>query len=84
MKTIPEQASPSSPDRKTAREVQIARFVEEVIALCAQDKRAQADLRSGLGLPYERCHRLHRHLVRLVPQRYGTRWLGVRTMRSPR
>ncbi|MFF1560979.1 type I-E CRISPR-associated protein Cse2/CasB [Streptomyces sp. NPDC058279] len=44
------------------------RFVTEVIALCAKDKRAQADLRSGLGLPYERCHRLHRHLVRLVPE----------------
>ncbi|MGW9375014.1 type I-E CRISPR-associated protein Cse2/CasB [Streptomyces xanthophaeus] len=47
--------------------MEIARFVADVIALCAQDKRAQADLRSGLGLPYERCHRLHRHLVRLVP-----------------
>ncbi|MGW6950959.1 type I-E CRISPR-associated protein Cse2/CasB [Streptomyces xanthophaeus] len=46
----------------------MAEFVASVIALCAQDKRAQADLRSGLGLPYERCHRLHRHLVRLVPE----------------
>ncbi|MFI1060351.1 type I-E CRISPR-associated protein Cse2/CasB [Streptomyces spororaveus] len=43
------------------------KFVADVLALCARDKGAQADLRSGLGLPYDRCHRLHRHLMHLVP-----------------
>ncbi|MFJ9080688.1 type I-E CRISPR-associated protein Cse2/CasB [Streptomyces sp. NPDC102278] len=68
MTTIPVQATSPVPDRVAGRESQMSRFVAEVIGLCAQDKRAQADLRSGLGLPYERCHRLHRHLVRLVPR----------------
>ncbi|MFE3864784.1 type I-E CRISPR-associated protein Cse2/CasB [Streptomyces goshikiensis] len=43
-------------------------FVSQVLEVCAGSKRAQADLRSGLGLPYDRCHRMHRHLMRLVPE----------------
>ncbi|WP_330334763.1 type I-E CRISPR-associated protein Cse2/CasB [Streptomyces sp. NBC_00536] len=46
-------------------------FVAGVLSLCARDKGAQADLRSGLALPYDRCHRLHRHLTRLVPREVG-------------
>ncbi|WP_328765423.1 MULTISPECIES: type I-E CRISPR-associated protein Cse2/CasB [unclassified Streptomyces] len=44
-------------------------FVRQVLEVCAGSKRAQADLRSGLGLPYDRCQRMHRHLMRLVPER---------------
>ncbi|MFI8105421.1 type I-E CRISPR-associated protein Cse2/CasB [Streptomyces sp. NPDC086023] len=43
------------------------RFVRDVLGVCAGSKGAQADLRSGLGLPYDRCQRMHRHLVRLMP-----------------
>ncbi|MFJ6934774.1 type I-E CRISPR-associated protein Cse2/CasB [Streptomyces sp. NPDC101132] len=41
--------------------------MHDVLELCAGSKGAQADLRSGLGLPYDRCQRMHRHLVRLTP-----------------
>jgi len=42
-------------------------FVAHVVSLC-KDKRAQSDLRAGLGRPVERCHRLHRHLARELPE----------------
>ncbi|MEU8955028.1 type I-E CRISPR-associated protein Cse2/CasB [Streptomyces sp. NPDC048518] len=41
-------------------------FVGYVLGLC-RDKKAQADLRTGLGLPVERCHYLHRYLVPWLP-----------------
>jgi CRISPR system Cascade subunit CasB len=43
-------------------------FVDHVLDLC-EDNAAQADLRTGLGREYERCHRMHPHLVRHLPQR---------------
>ncbi|MER6145878.1 type I-E CRISPR-associated protein Cse2/CasB [Streptomyces sparsogenes] len=42
-------------------------FTEKITQLC-DDKRVQADLRSGLGLPYTRCNRMHRHLVRFTSE----------------
>ncbi|MFI6056284.1 type I-E CRISPR-associated protein Cse2/CasB [Streptomyces violascens] len=33
------------------------------------DKKTQADLRSGLGRPVEQCNYLHRYLVRRLPER---------------
>ncbi|MEX3105999.1 MULTISPECIES: type I-E CRISPR-associated protein Cse2/CasB [unclassified Streptomyces] len=41
-------------------------FVAAVVLLC-REKRAQSDLRTGLGRPVERCNRFHRHVVRLLP-----------------
>ncbi|MDX3241679.1 type I-E CRISPR-associated protein Cse2/CasB [Streptomyces sp. ME18-1-4] len=43
-------------------------FVAYVLSLC-ENKRAQADLRTGLGRPVDRCNYLHRHLVRRLPER---------------
>ncbi|MEV0370561.1 type I-E CRISPR-associated protein Cse2/CasB [Streptomyces sp. NPDC050636] len=43
-------------------------FVAYVLSLC-QNKRVQSDLRTGLGLPVERCNYLHRYLVRRLPER---------------
>lgn len=43
------------------------RFVAHVMALC-ESSRIKSDLRSGLGLPVERCNRLHRYLVRRLPE----------------
>ncbi|MFI6019030.1 type I-E CRISPR-associated protein Cse2/CasB [Streptomyces sp. NPDC051287] len=43
-------------------------FVSYVLSLCAT-KRVQADLRTGLGQPVERCNYLHRYLVRRLPER---------------
>lgn len=43
-------------------------FVAYVLSLC-ENKRAQSDLRTGLGQPVERCNYLHRHLVRRLPER---------------
>jgi CRISPR system Cascade subunit CasB len=43
-------------------------FVAYVLNLC-KVKKTQADLRSGLGLPVERCNYLHRHLVPRLPER---------------
>ncbi|ULR48557.1 type I-E CRISPR-associated protein Cse2/CasB [Streptomyces deccanensis] len=43
-------------------------FVAYVLDLCA-NKQAQSALRSGLGRPAERCNRLHRYLVRRLPER---------------
>ncbi|MGW1766488.1 type I-E CRISPR-associated protein Cse2/CasB [Streptomyces sp. NPDC002073] len=63
--TRPETSEPGKPKARDRRE----QFVVAVLELCARSKGARADLRSGLGQPYERCHRLHRHLVRLVPER---------------
>nr|WSW64551.1 type I-E CRISPR-associated protein Cse2/CasB [Streptomyces sp. NBC_00998] len=51
------------------RQQRAQEFVHQVLEVCAGSKRAQADLRSGLGLPYDRCQRMHRHLMRLVPER---------------
>ncbi|MEV5434461.1 type I-E CRISPR-associated protein Cse2/CasB [Streptomyces sp. NPDC052682] len=42
-------------------------FVAYVLSLC-ENKRAQSDLRTGLGQPVERCNYLHRHLVRRLPE----------------
>ncbi|MFK0016222.1 type I-E CRISPR-associated protein Cse2/CasB [Streptomyces sp. NPDC091027] len=53
--------------RGLQRQQRAEEFVRQVLELCADSKRAQADLRSGLGLPYDRCQRMHRHLMRLVP-----------------
>lgn len=50
------------------RQQRAQEFVRQVLEVCAGSKRAQADLRSGLGLPYDRCQRMHRHLMRLVPE----------------
>ncbi|WP_369201607.1 type I-E CRISPR-associated protein Cse2/CasB [Streptomyces sp. PU-14G] len=41
-------------------------FVAAVLALC-QEPGARTDLAKGLGLPVEKCHPLHGHLVRLLP-----------------
>jgi CRISPR system Cascade subunit CasB len=43
-------------------------FVSYVLSLC-ENKRAQADLRTGLGRPVERCNYVHRYLVRRLPER---------------
>ncbi|MFD8193101.1 type I-E CRISPR-associated protein Cse2/CasB [Streptomyces wuyuanensis] len=43
-------------------------FVDHVLALC-ESKKAQADLRTGLGLPVERCNYLHRYLVPRLSER---------------
>jgi CRISPR system Cascade subunit CasB len=43
-------------------------FVAYVLNLC-KVKRTQTDLRTGLGLPVERCNYLHRHLVPRLPER---------------
>jgi CRISPR type I-E-associated protein CasB/Cse2 len=54
----------------TAKQQRIERcdaFVGYVLGLC-RDKKSQADLRTGLGLPVERCNYLHRHLVPRLPQ----------------
>lgn len=42
------------------------RFVAHVLELCGSS-RTRSDLRSGLGLPVERCNRMHRYLVRRLP-----------------
>ena len=42
-------------------------FTAYVLDLCA-NKRIQAELRTGLGRPVERCNYLHRHLVNRLPQ----------------
>lgn len=42
-------------------------FAANITELC-EDKRVQADLRSGLGLPYVRCNRMHRYLVRFTSE----------------
>ncbi|WP_405747201.1 type I-E CRISPR-associated protein Cse2/CasB [Streptomyces sp. NBC_01525] len=42
-------------------------FVAYVLSLC-ENKRTQSELRTGLGLPVERCNYLHRHLVRRLPK----------------
>lgn len=55
---------------KTAKQQRIERcdaFVGYVLGLC-RDKKTQADLRTGLGLPVERCNYLHRYLVPRLPQ----------------
>lgn len=49
-------------------------FVRYVVRQCL-DLKAQADLRSGLGLPVERCTYLHRYLVPRLPQQQAP---GVR------
>ncbi|MDH6139870.1 MULTISPECIES: type I-E CRISPR-associated protein Cse2/CasB [Kitasatospora] len=48
---------------------QPADFVDRVIDLCAGSTAARSDLETGLGLPVERCHRMHRHLIPLLPER---------------
>lgn len=56
---------------KSAKQKQIERhdvFVGYVLGLC-KDKKVQADLRTGLGLPVERCNYLHRYLVPRLPER---------------
>jgi CRISPR system Cascade subunit CasB len=42
-------------------------FVAYVLSLC-ENNRTKSDLRSGLGLPVERCNRMHRYLVRRLPE----------------
>jgi CRISPR system Cascade subunit CasB len=42
-------------------------FVSQVAELCSASSEVRADLRSGLGLPPQRCQRMHRHLVPLMP-----------------
>lgn len=46
-------------------------FVAYVIDLCAQSKKAQADLRTGLGRPLERSPYMHRYLVPRFPEPKG-------------
>jgi CRISPR system Cascade subunit CasB len=43
-------------------------FVAYVLDLC-KVKKTQSDLRTGLGLPVERCNYLHRYLVPRLPER---------------
>lgn len=43
-------------------------FVTYVLNLC-KVKKTQSDLRTGLGLPVERCNYLHRYLVPRLPER---------------
>ncbi|MEU9413617.1 type I-E CRISPR-associated protein Cse2/CasB [Streptomyces sp. NPDC048281] len=59
--TAPAAAEPVKPRASDA-------FVSYVLALCAT-KRVQADLRTGLGQPVDRCNYLHRYLVRRLPER---------------
>ncbi|WP_405814405.1 type I-E CRISPR-associated protein Cse2/CasB [Streptomyces sp. NBC_01390] len=61
----------SSSPPKTVKQTQIEQcdaFVGYVLGLC-QDKKTQAELRTGLGLPVERCTYLHRYLVPRLPER---------------
>ncbi|SDK52713.1 CRISPR-associated protein, Cse2 family [Glycomyces sambucus] len=39
-------------------------FVLRVERLCREDKRARAELRRGLGRPFDQCQSMHRHLVK--------------------
>lgn len=43
-------------------------FVAHVLDLC-RVKKTQSDLRTGLGLPVDRCNYLHRYLVPRLPER---------------
>lgn len=43
-------------------------FVAYITDLCDKSTKAQADLRTGLGRPLERCTYLHRYLVPRLPQ----------------
>ncbi|MFF7975914.1 type I-E CRISPR-associated protein Cse2/CasB [Streptomyces sp. NPDC007905] len=43
-------------------------FVTYILTLC-KVKKTQSDLRTGLGLPVERCNYLHRYLVPRLPER---------------
>ena len=56
--TAPTTAKPSKKhDKRPSDE-----FVDYVLELC-QTKKTRADLRTGLGLPVDRCNYLHRYLV---------------------
>ncbi|MFF9307094.1 type I-E CRISPR-associated protein Cse2/CasB [Streptomyces sp. NPDC014777] len=56
---MPEQGAPDAPRASD-------RFVAHVLEMCGSS-RTRSDLRSGLGLPVERCNRMHRYLVRRLP-----------------
>lgn len=62
MSSGPTNAEPTTPPDATEE------FITNVIRLCDTDKAARVDLRSGLGLPFEKCHRMHRHLVRWISE----------------
>ncbi|GGO99247.1 type I-E CRISPR-associated protein Cse2/CasB [Wenjunlia tyrosinilytica] len=55
--------SPTPSAQTPAEERHSEAFVRYVLGLCERDKGVRADLRSGRGLPVERCNRLHRYLV---------------------
>lgn len=54
----------STPDTSTFQRAQA--FVDEVMQLC-DDPGKRAALRSGLGRPLDRCHRMHQVLAARVP-----------------
>ncbi|MGG2460583.1 type I-E CRISPR-associated protein Cse2/CasB [Streptomyces sp. RGM 3693] len=59
--SVPPPTTPTRPQHSD-------KFVAYVLSLC-ENKRVQSDLRTGLGLPVERCNYLHRYLVRRLPER---------------
>ncbi|MDF3292367.1 type I-E CRISPR-associated protein Cse2/CasB [Streptomyces silvisoli] len=49
-------------------------FVAYVVDLCGRSTKAQADLRTGLGRPLERCTYMHRYLVPRLPEPKRPGW----------
>ncbi|MFD9099344.1 type I-E CRISPR-associated protein Cse2/CasB [Streptomyces collinus] len=62
---MPTSAMPPTHDQGEARASD--RFVAHVMRLC-EDSRTRSDLRTGLGLPVERCNRMHRYLARRLSE----------------
>jgi CRISPR system Cascade subunit CasB len=66
---------------KSKRQQQFDRydaFVAYVVDLCGRDRKARADLRSGLGRPLERCDYMHRYLVPRLPTPERRDWYDDR------
>lgn len=59
-------AATASPRKSSERSSD--NFVAYVMQLC-QVKKTQSDLRTGLGVPVDRCNYLHRYLVPRLPER---------------
>jgi CRISPR system Cascade subunit CasB len=60
--------SASAPSPKEKSERASDNFVAYVLDLC-RVKKTQSDLRTGLGLPVDRCNYVHRYLVPRLPER---------------
>ncbi|MFF0742143.1 type I-E CRISPR-associated protein Cse2/CasB [Streptomyces sp. NPDC004111] len=72
MTPTPTPTATAAVAKPSARQDQFDRhdkFTGYLIELCRDSKKAQSDLRSGLGRPVERCHYLHRYLVPRLPER---------------